>query len=151
MKYGLLKNNQFILIDDDLQRLKNTIPFMPDFQESNIQEFDDDAIEQGYDGAWYLKGHAPAIPADVALAKAKEARTEAVSKITVEVDGMVFDGNEKAQSRIATKVEAMQDGGTTKWVLADKSVATVTRAQLQKALTLASEKQTELWVKPYQE
>lgn len=36
------------------------------------------------------------------------------------------------------------------WVLADNTVATPTVAQLAQALKLAGQKQSELWVLPYQ-
>lgn len=90
-----------------------------------------------------------------ALAEAKNERAEAVSKITVEVDGMTFDGDEKAQTRIGRTVAAAvalgMDLNTEKrtWVLADNSVAQVTINQLVQVLRLAGDKQTELWTVPY--
>lgn len=89
------------------------------------------------------------------LAQAKQDRAEAVSKITVEVDGMTFDGDEKAQTRIGRTVAAAvalgMDLNTEKrtWVLADNSVAQVTINQLVQVLRLAGDKQTELWTVPY--
>lgn len=91
-----------------------------------------------------------------ALAQAKTERAEAVSKITVDVDGMTFDGDETAQTRmgrtIAAAVALGVDLTTEKrtWVLADNSVAEVTIAQLAEALRLAGDAQTELWTVPYE-
>jgi hypothetical protein len=154
MKYGIVENHKFVLIDEELQRLKNTIPFMPQYSVEQIETYEDSEIEQGYDGAWYEKGYAPEVPEEVAMKKAKEERAEAVSRITVEVDGMTFDGDETAQDRMARAITMFQASSlpedyTTAWVLADNTVAQVTVAQLAQALLLAGQKQTELWTKPY--
>lgn len=94
--------------------------------------------------------------AEQALAHAKAERAEAVAALTVEVDGMVFDGNEKAQERMARTVTAATATGasmddTTVWVLHDNTVATVTVRQLATALRMAGEAQTALWTVPYQQ
>ena len=88
------------------------------------------------------------------LAQAKAERAEAVASITVEVDGMVFDGDEKAQERMARTVTAALATGasmddTTTWVLHDNTVAQVTVRQLATALRMAGEAQTALWIIPY--
>lgn len=154
MKYGIVENHKFILIDDDLQRLKNTLPFMPKLKETDIAPYEDSEIEQGYDGCWYVKGFAPEVPEEVALSNAKAERAKAVAAITVEVDGMTFDGDETAQGRMARAITMFQasslpEDTTTAWVLADNTVAQVTVNQLAQALLLAGQKQTELWTVPY--
>lgn len=115
-------------------------------------------VEQGYDGAWYLQGYAPKQPIEEvkakALAQAKAERADAVSKLTVTVDGMVFDADETSQNRMSRVVAGAQalgiDQSTTQvWVLADNTVATPTIAQLAQALKLAGEAQTALWTIPY--
>lgn len=91
------------------------------------------------------------------LDKAKRKRADAVSKITVEVDGMVFDGNEEAQSRmsrtVATAIALGVDINTEKrtWVLSDNTIARPTVAQLARATKLAGDKMTALWTAPYEE
>ena len=87
--------------------------------------------------------------AEQALAEAKAERAEAVSQITVEVDGFVFDGDEVSQERMARSIVALDDGETIVWVLHDNSIAQVSKEQLKTALRLAGQKQTELWTKPY--
>lgn len=93
--------------------------------------------------------------AEQELAKAKAKRAEAVAALTVEVDGMVFDGDEKAQERMARTVTAATATGasmddTTTWVLHNNTVAQVTVRQLATALRLAGEEQTRLWTVPYE-
>lgn len=90
------------------------------------------------------------------LVRLRAERAEAVSKITVEVDGMVFDGDETSQDRIARTITAATSAGygpddTTTWVLHDNTVAEVTIKQLSEALLAAGLKQTELWIIPYME
>lgn len=85
------------------------------------------------------------------LAKAKVDRAAAVAAITVEVDGMVFDGDEKAQERMARAVTlADSPDEQTEWVLHDNTVAIVTADQLRRACKAAGKAQTALWTVPYQ-
>lgn len=92
-----------------------------------------------------------------ALAQAKAERAEAVKTITVEVDGLIFDGDEDSQTRMARTITASQalglpEDSTISWAMADTNankVEQVTIAQLGKALYLAGCKQSELWCKPY--
>lgn len=86
-----------------------------------------------------------------ALNQAKAERAAAVAALTVEVDGMTFDGDEMAQERMARAV-SMADSleEETEWVLHDSTVAIVTAAQLRRACRAAGKAQTALWVKPYQ-
>lgn len=109
-------------------------------------------------GEWYEVVALPEPTAeDIAAAKleqAKAERAEAVAAITVEVDGMVFDGDETAQERMARTVTAATATGasmddTTTWVLHDNAVAQVSIRQLATALRLAGEAQTALWTVPY--
>ena len=111
-------------------------------------------------GDWY---EVVAIPAPTpeeqqqALMEQKKAlRAEAVSKITVEVDGMEFDGDEKAQDRMARAITMFNANNLpadyqTDWVLADNTIAKVTVTQLSQALLLAGQAQTALWTVPYQD
>lgn len=92
-----------------------------------------------------------------ALAQAKAERAEAVEAITVEVDGMVFDGDEESQTRLSRTISAAValgvdlDTYTQTWVLADNTIAQPTIKQLAEALKLAGEAQTALWTVPYAE
>lgn len=87
------------------------------------------------------------------LVNAKRERAIKVAAIKVEVDGMTFDGDESAQSRMARAITAAETAGleSTVWVLADNSIATVTKAQLQQALSKAMLAMAELWTAPYAE
>lgn len=84
------------------------------------------------------------------LAQAKVERADAVSKIIVTVDGMQFDGDEESQQRVARSIIALEDGETMPWVLYDNTIAEVSKEQLKQVLRLAGQKQSELWVVPYQ-
>ena len=89
--------------------------------------------------------------AEQALAAAKAERAAAVEAITVEVDGMEFDGDETAQERMSRAVnmaDSMDE--ETEWVLHDNTVAVVTAAQLRQACRKAGKAQTALWTVPYQ-
>ena len=97
---------------------------------------------------------APAKPAEVVeaerLARAKAERAEAVEALTVDVDGLVFDANEKAQERMARAVlMAESPDEQTEWVLHDDSVALVSAEQLRRACRAAGREQGSLWVRPY--
>lgn len=83
------------------------------------------------------------------MTNAKTERANYVSKIIVEVDGMKFDGDETSQDRMARSIVALDLGETVQWVLADNSIAQVTRAQLREALRKAGAAQTEIWADPY--
>lgn len=90
------------------------------------------------------------------LNSAKATRATKVDALTVTVDGMVFDADETSQNRMSRVVAGAQALGvdlnttTQIWVLADNTVATPTVAQLAQALKLAGQKQSELWIVPYQ-
>lgn len=136
MKYGITENHKFILIDDDLQRLKNTLPFMPQYSVEQIGTYDEDQIEQGYDGTWYEKGHAPQRPLE-------EARTEKLAELEVAFDtasreahctssvGFEIDADEIANRNIEGLVLVMQPEETTLFRAYDNTFHEVTREQLE--------------------
>ena len=83
------------------------------------------------------------------IASAKEKRASDVASIIVEVDGMKFDGDETSQDRMARSIVALNAEETVQWVLADNTIAQVTKEQLRQALRLAGEAQTSIWANPY--
>lgn len=88
--------------------------------------------------------------AAAALAKAKQERAQAVNEIIVTTQaGNAFDGHEDAQNRMARALLGLGDADTMPWVLADNTVAQVTKAELQEALRLSGAAMAELWVLPY--
>lgn len=111
-------------------------------------------VEQGYNGSWYLQGYAPEKPQELieaeALAKAKQERASEVDRLTVEVEGMVFDADETSQARMSVAASSMTDDETNVWVLHDNSVVQVTKAQLLQACRLARIAQSAVWTKPYE-
>ena len=76
----------------------------------------------------------------------KQNRAKAVAAIVVEVDDLIFDGDEVAQTRMVRAALVMQDAETTTWVQANNIPAEVTKAQLIEAIRLAGAEQTRLWV-----
>lgn len=83
------------------------------------------------------------------LIKAKAERADFVSRIIVEVDDLMFDGDETSQDRMARSIVALNDGETVQWVLADNTIAQVTKEQLREALRKAGTAQTAIWSDPY--
>ena len=75
----------------------------------------------------------------------KQERAKAVASIVVEVDGLLFDGDEVAQTRMARAALVMLEGETTIWAQANNIPAEVTKAQLIEAIRLAGAEQTSLW------
>lgn len=76
-------------------------------------------------------------------------RAAAVNSITVEVDGLVFDGDEQSQRRMLAAIHASEDAGITStiWRLADNTEAAVTVDQIRQAHSLAIIEQGKLWTK----
>lgn len=76
-------------------------------------------------------------------------RSAAVNSITVEVDGLVFDGDEQSQRRMLAAIHASEDAGieSTIWRLADNTEAAVTVEQIRQAHSLAIIEQGKLWTK----
>lgn len=76
-------------------------------------------------------------------------RFNAVRSITVEVDGLVFDGDEDSQRRMLAAIHASEDAGITQtiWRLADNSQIAVNLEQLRAAHAAAIIEQGKLWTK----
>lgn len=87
------------------------------------------------------------------LEKAKRIRAAQVAAIIVEVDGMSFNGDEDSQSRMTRAIIAADTAGldSTVWVLADDTVATVTKEQLKQALAKSMLEMGSLWTVPYED
>lgn len=104
-------------------------------------------------GVTYTEEPDPEPTPEELLEQAKHERAKQVAAIKVEVDGMTFDGDETSQSRMARALEVASITGmqSTIWVLADNTVAEVTVAQMQQALSKAMLEMGELWTVPYEE
>lgn len=110
-------------------------------------------VEESEKGGWYRVGTAPKFSDEEIAMKqlltAKAEREDYVKRIVVEVDGMMFDGDEVSQDRMARSIIALDLGEKVQWVLADNTIAQVTRAQLREALRKAGTAQTAIWSDPY--
>lgn len=104
-------------------------------------------------GVTYTEEPDPKPTQEELLEQAKHERAKQVAAIKVDVDGMIFDGDETSQSRMARALEVASITGmqSTVWVLADNTVAEVTVAQMQQALSKAMLEMGELWTVPYEE
>ena len=79
----------------------------------------------------------------------KAERQQAIDNIKVEIDGLLFDGDEVSQSRMA-RAFALADSPdeTIRWILADNTVTQVTADQLRRAAREAGRVQEALWIPP---
>jgi len=83
---------------------------------------------------------------DITAAK-RDLRTKAVENIIVTTTaGNSFDGDETSQTRMARAISIMNDTETVGWKLANNTFALVNKAELQEALRLAGQQQTQMWV-----
>ena len=136
MKYGIVENNQFVLIDDDPERLKNTLPFMPQYSVDMVETYPDDEVEQGFDGNWYEKGHAPQKPLDEArAAKLTELNTAFTSAsetaYCMSSAGFEIDANETANRNIEGLVLVLKPEESTLFRAYDNSFHQATKEQLE--------------------
>lgn len=112
--------------------------------------FDEENTDFRQYQTWLAEGNVPEpadgpTPAEI-YATWKAERAQKVASLTVEVDGMIFDGDETSQNRMARVVIAANDpADTTYWTLHDNRVELVTAAQLKAACRLAGEEQTRIW------
>ena len=56
--YIIQEQGKIILADEDLQRLEDTLKFMPQYDKRNIEEVLEASIVKAYDGNLYLSGYA---------------------------------------------------------------------------------------------
>lgn len=75
----------------------------------------------------------------------KAERQSKVDNIEVELNGVVYQGDETSQTRVARAVSAMEDTDTTMWVAKDNSVNELSKADLKYILKEAGIKQTLIW------
>lgn len=81
----------------------------------------------------------------------KKVRDAKVASLSVDVDGMVFDGDETAQTRMLNAVRGLELSGdrVVNWVLADNTVRSVTIEQLKRAFSKANKQTRDCWATPY--
>lgn len=85
-----------------------------------------------------------------AIRKLKEERSRQMQSLTVVIDGMQINGDEVSQARMGRVYQTMQDDQTVTWILADGSMADLTKTQIGDALAASVEKMIKIWVTPYQ-
>lgn len=60
--YIIQEQGKIILADEDLQRLEDTLKFMPQYDKTNIEDVLEASIVKAYDGNLYLSGYEPKEP-----------------------------------------------------------------------------------------
>ena len=60
--YIIQEEGKIILADNDLQKLENTLAFMPQYDKTNIEEISEASIVKAYDGQMYLSRYEPTEP-----------------------------------------------------------------------------------------
>ena len=79
------------------------------------------------------------IEAEIATQQAKLAKQQALDSITVEVEGLVFDGRDKDQARMIAALKAAEVLGLAKaeWKLADDTIKEIDVDTLEVVLAMA--------------
>ncbi len=99
--FGIVKENKFILIDEDKEKLLNTLEFMPQYSKEDVKEYTEEEITLGADNCYYLKGFAP-------LEDLKEAKRQEINIARDNAEqggfeylGKMFDSDPVSCQRIA--------------------------------------------------
>lgn len=136
MKYGIVENNVFVLLDENLQQLKDMLQFMPQYSADQIKPYEDSEVEHGNDGNWYEKGHAPKKLLEEAKAE-KLAELNAAFTSASETGhcmssaGFKIDANEIASRNIEGLVLVLAEGESTLFRAYDNRFHEVTKEQLE--------------------
>jgi hypothetical protein len=90
-----------VLIDEDKEKLLNTLEFMPQYSVDDVKEYIEEEITLGADNCYYLKGFAPL--EDLREAKRQEINTarDNAEQGGFEYLGKVFDSDPVSCQRIA--------------------------------------------------
>ena len=113
--FSILEGKKCYFLDTDRARLAFTISSDDRWTESDIIELNDEQIELGYDGAMYLKGHAPKQPLAEAkaqkLADLKSAFEQAASTAhCTSVLGFEIDANDTANRNVGALIRQLVRG-----------------------------------------
>lgn len=136
MKYGITENHRFVLIDDDRQRLINTLAFVPQYTEDRIGSYPDDEVEQDHQGNWYEKGHAP----KKSLAEAKAEKMMALNDAFIKAfecahcpssAGFEINADEVANRNIEGLLLTLEPGEKILFRAYDNRFHEVTREQIE--------------------
>ena len=137
MKYGIAINGKFALINEDENRIRKTITLcMPQYSAAQIKTYDDSEVEQGHDGNWYEKGHAPQRPLEeIKVAKLIELGTafEKASQTAhcLSSAGFEINADEKANRNIEGLVLVLKPEESTLFRAWDNRFHEVTKEQLE--------------------
>lgn len=154
----LVLNNQILAVDptDYGDRWETADQIIPKHVAEGATLVPMESLPEDYEpGKYTYENGFVLVPVTVrkTLEELKAERQAAVNAITVTVDGLVFDGDEVSQTRMARAIVVMQAASipTISWVMHDNTVQTVTVSQLTQALAAAGAEQARLWVAPYEQ
>lgn len=108
MKYVIIEEKKCLFIDENRERLVQTLKFLPAYKESDIQKFGDDALEQAYDGTWYIKGFSPQMPSEEAKRRRAALYLELVDPITAHISRLK-DEEPIDEEKIKALIKERQD------------------------------------------
>ena len=60
--YIIQEQGKIVLADENLQKLEDTLKFMPQYDKTNIEDVSEASIVKAYDGNLYLSGNEPSEP-----------------------------------------------------------------------------------------
>lgn len=105
--------------------------------------------------AWVEAGNAPVLNFNdvpqITLAAAKAQREAALAALKVTTQaGRTYDADETSQNRIARSLQGLDAGQGIQWVLADNTIATIPKEELEEVMHLAVVATAAIWVAPYQ-
>lgn len=129
MKYFKNTNNEIFAYDDEQikQGYGKDLTPITEKEKDELLAPTPEEIQQGLYNQW------------------KAERQSKVDNIEVELNGIIYQGDETSQTRIARAVSVMEDTDTTMWVAKDNSINELSKADLKYILREAGIKQTLIW------
>jgi hypothetical protein len=77
----------------------------------------------------------------------KDLRQKELIKITVNIDGIILNGDEDAQNRLSRAFGVMSDIDVVNWKAFDNTFVQLTKDQVKRAIIASGTEQTNLWIK----
>ena len=141
-----LKQLSYSVLPDDLVEITED-----EFSEFFIEQVPEGKIRAGGSSGKPEWVHVPEPTQEQLHEQWKADRQKQVDEIIVEIDDLLFDGDETSQSRMTRgAMLAASPEEKINWILADNTIAEVTADQLKRAARAAGLEQEKLWLPPEQ-